>query len=81
MNFPQFRARVRSQDLFVWRWSLRSPAEAQLLAGDAARRIVDRFRSGIRLPRFGAFIQIAGLAMAMAQCKKRKAISKMGQAI
>ena len=55
MNFPQFWARGSSGGFFVWRWSLRSIAEAQSLADQAAQQLADRFRAGDYPPKHGGY--------------------------
>jgi hypothetical protein len=44
MNFPQFWARGESDDIFCWRWSSKSLAEAQALADQAAQQLAERFK-------------------------------------
>jgi len=55
MNFPQFWARGKSGDFFAWRWSVRSLAEAQSLADQAAQQVADRFRAGLLPTRHGGY--------------------------
>jgi len=55
MNFPQFWARGRNADFLAWRWSLKSPAEAQALADQAAQQLADRFRAGLPPPKHGGY--------------------------
>lgn len=44
MNFPQFWARGESGEVFCWRWSSKSLAEAQALADQAAQQLAERFK-------------------------------------
>jgi hypothetical protein len=55
MNFPQFWARGTSGDFLVWRWSVKSMAEAQSLADEAARQLAARFRAGNFPPKHGGY--------------------------
>src|SRR5262245_40425429 len=50
MNFPQFWARGESGEVFCWRWSSKSLAEAQALANQAAEQLAERFKHGDRPP-------------------------------
>jgi hypothetical protein len=46
MNFPKYWARGQSGNFLAWRWSSLSLADAQALAGEAARQLAERFASG-----------------------------------
>jgi hypothetical protein len=46
VNFPQIWARGQSGDFIAWRSSLKSLAEAQAWANQAAQQLADRFRTG-----------------------------------
>ncbi len=45
MNFPRFRAQGKSGNFTVWRWSDSSLDDARALAGQAAARLSERFRT------------------------------------
>lgn len=55
MSFPQFWARGRSGNFFVWHWSFQSLADAQALANQAAQQVADRFRAGYLPPKHGGY--------------------------
>lgn len=56
MNFPRFWAKGECDDFMCWRWSSQSLAEAQSLADEAARKLVERFKGGkFNLPQRGYY--------------------------
>jgi hypothetical protein len=55
MNFPKYWAKGTVGDFTCWRWSFQSLAEAQSLAGQAARQLAERYRDGKYPPKGGGY--------------------------
>lgn len=48
MNFPKYWAKASDREFVCWRWSDSSQAEAERLAGEAVRKLADRFAAGAK---------------------------------